>query len=527
MDFFSKGLNYYIRNKSEIYPEDTLSDSRAEDLQSMEAPLRKKHFRWLYSLVIAMLVILLFRCGWLQIYKGDYFQAKAFENKIQVEKIQALRGIIYDYKNHSLVQNIPSAELTPLRYYPDGQILAHLIGYINKIDKNGQTGLELIYENELKGKPGQKYLEVDSSNQAKGTIAIEEPEPGNNLVLHLDLDLQRKIYDLLKDKQKAVALAMNPKNGGVMALVSIPSFDNNLFAQGISAQEYQRLKDDPISPFFNRAISGEYAPGSTIKPLIALAGLTEGVINPDETINDDKGFLKITHQYDPNIVYIFPDWKIHGPIKMRRAIAESCNVYFYTLGQRLGFSKIKEYADLFGLGKKTGIDLPGESIGFVPQQGSIGDLYHTSIGQGDITLTPLQLLIYTAAIANGGKLYQPQVVDKILDEHNNLLRDIEPRILQENFIDDAFIKVIQEGMAGITDSSFGWRLRDLPQKIAGKTGTAQFGKEGKTHSWFSSYGPIANPEITLVVLIEGGGSGSEAALPIAKEIYQWYYERSE
>ena len=446
------------------------------------------------------------------------------------------------------------------RSYINGKNFSHLIGYNGKVnsediethqeyfltDQIGKEGIERVYEKELRGIYGAQKIEVDSRGLIKRAIAKKDPIAGNNLVLSVDADLQKKIFQTLENQlkklklKKAVAVAINPKNGQILSLVSLPSFDNNLFAQKLSEDDYKILIENSDKPLFNRAISGTYPPGSTIKPLIAAAALEEKIISSSEKINC-RGYLNIINQYNPSIIYKFPDWKIHGPTDVIKAIAESCNVFFYTIGggfekfEGLGIEKIKKYTKLFGLGNVLNIDLPGEATGLIPDKEwkrdvkgepwYIGDTYHLSIGQGDISATPLQIAVSTATIANGGFFYQPQVVDKIIDDEDNLIKDIQPKITRQNFISSENIKIVQKGMRQTVISGSARAMSSLNVKVAGKTGTAQFGLEDKTHSWFTSYAPYENPEIVLTVLVEEGGQGHYAALSTAKEVLGWYFNQ--
>ncbi len=443
-------------------------------------------------------------------------------------------------------------ERSAIRSYVDGNYLSDVIGYNGRISENeleknpdylsndiiGKNGLELFYEKQLRGRYGWQEIEVDSFGRGVKLIRKEDPQSGNNLVLNIDLDLQKKIYEELekmtakiKTEAGAAAVAINPKNGAVLALVSFPSYDNNLFAGGISDSEYHKLINDKLNPLFNRTISGEYPPGSTIKPLIGAAALQEKIISPSRIIIGGEAIYVGA--------YKFLDWKTHGPVNLTKAIAQSCNIYFYTVGggygdiEGLGIDRIKKYSNLFGFGNLLNIDLPGEKSGLVPnkewkksaknERWYIGDTYHVSIGQGDVLTTPLQIANYTAAIANGGKLLQPQIVDKIIDDNGDLVEDIKPKIIRDNFINLENIKWIQKGMRENVIYGSGVSLSALPIEVAGKTGTAQYAANQKTHAWYTSYAPYDDPEIVLTVIIEDGGEGHAAAVPVVKEVLRWYF----
>ena len=468
----------------------------------IEKPLNRKRLLFLYLFIFFCLSALLAKVSYLQIVKGEYYQKTAEENRIRIKSIPGLRGIIYDAKGRQLVNNALSAKEKLVRQYIDGPISAHIIGYVNSENK-GQTGLEMIYENYLKGQDGKKRIEVDSLGKNHRIIASQEPQFGNNLILNLDFDLKKKLYQTLPETPSA-GIILDSKTGGILALASKPSFDNNLFSQGISETDYQNLIQDQQKPLFNRVISGQYPPGSTIKPLIAAAALEENLIDPWQEITD-LPYLQIRNQYNPEIIYKFPDWKDHGRVNMIKAIKESCNIYFYQVGEKLGWRNFQKYAKLFNLGNTLGIDLPNEAHGYTPKDGWLGDLYHTVIGQGDLTATVLQVASYTAAIANNGKLYQPQIVDKIIDSDNNLIKDILPKILKSNFLKEENLKIIQQGMDQGLEH--------------GKTGTAQFGPDKKKyHAWYTSY----KENLVITILVEQGTSGQQTALPIAREIYTWY-----
>jgi len=424
------------------------------------------------------------------------------------------------------------------RQYLAGSYFSHIIGYTGRgdwlNDQIGKDGLENFYEELLRGSPGQEQIEVDSLGKTQRLLATKPAQPGSGLILHLDKDLQIKLFQALEKapKKKAVAIMIDPRDGGVLALVNLPSFDNNLFAQGISREDLANLENDPSNPFLNRALAGQYPSGSIIKPLIAAAALEEEIVTPYQSLNC-PGVISIYNQYNPEIVYRFPDWKVHGSTNLIEAIAQSCNVFFYTVGggygkiEGLGVERIKEYLGYFGLGQETGIDLPHEEIGFVPDGQNkdwyLGDTYHLSIGQGDILVTPLQMIMAISSIANGGTLYQPQIVDKIVDLKGHLVKDILARVINHDFIKPENIEVVQKGMRQAVLSGSAVALASLPVEIAGKTGTAQFGNRGETHAWFVGYAPYDQPEIAIIVLVEAGGEGYAAAVPVAKEVLEWYF----
>ena len=332
--------------------------------------------------------------------------------------------------------------------------------------------------------------------------------------------------------ETASAIAIDPRNGGVLAMVSLPGYDNNLFAKGIAREDYKKIIEDKNLPLFNRSVSGEYPPGSTLKPAVAAAALAEGTVTPETTVLDNQGAIFVGS-------WRFGDWKVHGMVNMKKAIAESCDVYFYALGggygniPGLGMDRMKKYEKLFGFGEVSGIDLPGEKSGLIPDENwkkekigekwYIGDSYHSAIGQGFITATPLQLANYTAALANGGTLFSPKIVSKI-KKSNGEEKIIRPEIIRKNFISPDILKIVREGMRETVLSGSAKSLNALPIEVAGKTGTAQFGTDNKTHGWFISFAPFENPEIAMVVLAEGGGEGSSSGVPVTKDVFEWYFK---
>lgn len=451
-------------------------------------------------------------------------------------------------------------EKTAVRDYKDGEIFSHILGYTAKISANelrqkrgytasdyiGKIGIEESYENILKGENGEYAVYMDANHNILKEGLEKEPRTGDSIVLALDSELQKKAYELLDGARKkygmgAVFIALNPQNGKILSLVSLPGFDNNLFSRGISIADYNSLITSPLKPLFNRAVAGKYSPGSSIKPFLGAAALEENIITQKTGILS-TGSIFIGS--NPETAFVFRDWKEggHGWVNIIDAIAQSVNTFFYTIGggygdiKGLGPERIKNYLESFGFNNVSGVDIAGEAPGFIPtadwkqkrfQEGwFVGDTYNISIGQGYLSVTPLQLVSAASSIANGGILYKSQLADKIVDTEKNILREFAPEKIRENFISKENIEIIRKAMRETVVSGSARSLGSLPIQIAGKTGTAQFGKEDKTHAWFSGFAPYQNPEIAFVILIEGGGEGSTAAVPIAREILQWWAERN-
>jgi len=494
-----------------------------------------------------------------RIEEGEFDFVLIKEN-LDHESLVLLKTKIKDLKGFEIKENT-------VREYQDASSYSHLLGFTGKInpgelktfgeysisDYIGKQGLEKFYEETLRGVPGRTLVERDAIGNKISEKVISEPKTGDSLVLWLDSDLQKKTEEALQasldrvGSKRGVAVAMDPNTGGILALVSLPSFDNNLFSQGISVQDFKKLNENPNHPLFNRAIAGGYAVGSTIKPLMASAALQENVISPNRSILCEGG-ISIPNPYDPEHPSTFLDWATHGWTDIRKAIAESCNVFFYTIGggygdiKGLGVERIKKYLQLFGWGKETGVDISGEIPGLIPDPAwkenyfqdpqkkiwRIGDTYHMSIGQGDLSVTPLQVAMAFSSIANGGKLYQPMVVKEIVEGSSGSLKtvkQIESKVIRENFINPENLKVVREGMRQGVMSGSSVLLNDLPVKAASKTGTAQTSKNEVYQNWVNVFAPYDNPQIVLIVLIEDVQGMQFAALPVAKDVLNWYFTR--
>lgn len=422
------------------------------------------------------------------------------------------------------------------RKYVNGPQFSHIFGFLRRVDaddlkklKNyyfndflGKSGLEQSYEKVLRGTPGEVWTERDALGNFKKEREASQPKDGQSLVLHIDAGLQEKLYSSLlahAGGKPASAVAIDPRSGGILAIVSLPSFDNNIFSQKVSQEEFKKID------LFNRSIAGIYPSGSTIKPILAVAAIEEKIISPQKTINCQGG-IQVGNR-------IFKDWKTHGVVDMIKAIAQSCNVYFYTIGggygnqEGLGLEKIVKYLKLFGWGSISGIDIFGEREGILPAKlEQKADIYSISIGQGDITITPLQVANSYVAIANGGTLYEPHLVDKIIDKEMNVIKTIESKIVRQNFISKEALEIVRLGMREGVISGSSRLLSTLPVEAAGKTGTAQFGVgNSKNHAWFSGFAPYNNPEIVLTIIVEGGGEGSAVSVPVAKEALEWYFTK--
>ncbi len=440
------------------------------------------------------------------------------------------------------------------RQYPfsqETQSLSHVLGYVGGIsadelatrsaqyrqtDVIGKTGVESSYETILRGVPGSTITEVDARNRATTLVEHTEAIDGMDISLTLDADLQRAAEKALRKELEKIhltrgsAIAMDPRDGSVLAMVSVPAYDNNAFSGSVSSTYFADLLKDPDHPLLPRAWGGLFPSGSTVKPVVATAALSEGVITPQTTVMSVGG-LHIGATF-------FPDWKAggHGITDVRKAIAWSVNTFFYTVGGGyqnfigLGVDRLTDWMRRFGLGAKTGIDIPAENTGFVPSKAwkertkgdrwFVGDTYNLSIGQGDLLVTPLQVANFTSEVANGGLRIRPHFGPFDLLQASTTG-------LGEQIAAPAVIQVVREGMRGTVNYGSGRALNNFPVQVAGKTGTAQWRNDKPNHAWFTSFAPYEKPEIVVTVLIEEGVEGSSSAVPVARDILQeWYNLRS-
>jgi penicillin-binding protein 2 len=583
-------------------------------------------------IVIALLLALVLRLGYLQIVSHDHFTTLSQDNRVKLAPLAPTRGLIYDRNGVLLAQNVPaySLEITPervqdmqatldglgelipisdddrerfaelrkqgrrfdsipirvkldeeevarfavnrhrfpavdiqaklLREYPLGPETAHVLGYVGRINEQelkeidtsnysgtsyiGKNGVEKYYEDLLHGKVGFQQVEVNASGRVLRVLEDQPPTPGSDLRLFLDNGLQEEAMQALGDYNGAVA-AIDVKTGGVLALVSKPGFDPNLFVEGISTRTYTELRDSEDKPLFNRALRGQYPPGSAIKPFVGLAGLETQTIG----LSDEKycpGFYRL-----PGHSHRYRDWKKagHGPMAMHDAIVQSCDVYFYDLARALGVDQLQEFLARFGFGSRTGVDLSGELGGLLPSREwksrSRGEPWYPGetlimgIGQGYFLVTPLQLASAVATLASQGKRLRPRVVASIQAPGENEAPKptaADPQQLDVYSIDDweritAAMTDVVEGRRGTAR-----RIRTDRYRIAGKTGTAQvftvkqdeeydeekISRKLRDHALFVAFAPVEDPQIAVAVIVENGGHGGAVAAPIARRVMDRY-----
>ncbi len=441
------------------------------------------------------------------------------------------------------------------RHYPYGDMASHQFGYIGKVTQTqkkqeqadtgllvGQGGLEKTYDKLLRGVAGRRMIQVNAAGRKVKDLGIEEPKPGTDLYLTIDLDVQRAAEEALGDRAGAV-VAMDPNTGEVLALASHPTYDPNLFPRGITPKDWVRLSNDPSHPLYNRAIQSVSPPGSTFKVVVSLAGLSLGVIDVHDKVSC-KGFITSGRKS-------FRCWKKggHGTISFHDGLVESCDVYFYTMGDRIGFDRIAEFARDLGLGSTTGIQLADEKKGLVPtsawKQEKVhepwypADNYMNSIGQGFMLVSPIQNCQLISAVANGGVFYQPQILKRTRNRETGEERTY-PSVKKRIFpINDAVLNEVRSALIGVTTEPGGTAHGAATPlgTVAGKTGTAQviaqkiagqrLSQSTQDHAWFIGYAPAEHPKIAVAVLVEHGGHGGAAAAPVAKKVIEEYLRNAE
>jgi penicillin-binding protein 2 len=592
----------------------------------------RRKFNVIIWLVICAFAFLGAKMWYLQAIKGEKLSQRSMNNRIRLQEIKPLRGLILDTNGRILVDNQPSfdisivpetakdvksvikglefmylersmkfsntvtfekrrkpfvpiklernigrdklavvetnsldlpgviVDIVPVRQYIYGEIMAHVLGYVGEIstlelerdlhgerkrgDIVGKLGIEKSINRYLMGKSGGEQIEVNVSGRKLDVLGKVKSIPGYNVTLTIEADLQKISWDAFQGKAGSV-IVMDPRDGSILAMINKPSFDPNLFNRGISDDEWSKLLSNPLCPMQNKAISGQYPPGSTFKLIVAAAALEEGLITPDTLIYCDGTFTKGNRTYRC--------WKKHGHggIDLYRAIVESCDVYFYNLGAQIGVDTLAEYAKRFGFGSKSGINMPGEKAGLIPtkewkrnrfkEPWQVGETISLSIGQGFVMLTPLQLIRAYCALANGGVLYRPRLLKKVTTEKGQIVKMFHP--VKESLlpISKKNLEILNHALWGAVneDHGTGGALRRSGRDVAGKTGTAQViemaqdeedkDKEDipykyRDHALFVCFAPYDNPEVAVVVIVEHGGHGGSAAAPIARKIIDGYFD---
>ena len=453
-------------------------------------------------------------------------------------------------------------EVVPLRVYHYGNLASHLIGYLGEINEKelknsepgvyrggdliGKMGLERLREKDLRGEKGRNYMEVNALGYEQKYLKGVEPLPGNDLQLTIDMDLQRVAEETMAADDKAGAVvAVEVNSGRLLVLASAPELHIDEFVGGISRKAWKAMLENPRHPLINKIVQGQYPPGSTYKLVTAAAGLAAGVITPDSIIYC-PGYYRFGNR-------TYRCWKHsgHGAVKLKRALAESCDVYFYQVGQRLGVDRLAKYAHLFGLGRKTGIEMEHEKPGLIPTAAwkkkrfgkpwQEGETLSVAIGQGFDLVTPIQLAMMTATVANGGTLYKPGLVETVRDPDGRIIEQFEPQVVDRLVGQGRNLRLVREGLVEAVNGRHGTgrraRLKDLGITVAGKTGTAQVVRlkqyrhlkdedipyKYRDHAWFTCFAPAENPEIAVTVLVEHGLHGGSSAAPVARVVLEKYF----
>jgi len=581
---------------------------------------------WLVSLAFFLLGS---RLWYIQVIRGDELRERSKNNRVRIQEVKPLRGLIRDARGNILVDNqssfdisiIPEAakdiqsvltklgqlcdlgedtlsdntissqsgrpfvpvricknidrdklaavetnsldlpgvvvDVVPVREYIYGETMAHILGYVGNISNSelvrdrysgyrsddivGKYGIEKSLDGDLRGESGGEQVEVDAAGRRLNVLGGIKPVPGYNIVLSIDSDLQKICWDAFQEKA-GTAIVMDPRTGSIMAMISKPSFDPNLFNRGIPGDIWKELREDSLCPLQNRAISGQYPPGSTYKLVVAAAALEEGLITENTKISCD-GTYRMGDR-------TFRCWKKegHGTLNLHRAIVESCDVYFYHLGEMLGVDTLAEYAGKFGFGYKTGISLPGERSGLVPTKEwkrrrygkpwQKGETTSLSIGQGFTLVTPLQLLGAYCAIANGGSIYKPLLIQRIETTDGQAVREFSPEKEGTIPVSGKNIEILKSALWGAVNEAHGtgWALKRREKDVCGKTGTAQVVQmpededdteddiqyRFRDHALFVCFAPCKDPSIAILVIVEHGGHGGSVSAPIARRILDEY-----
>lgn len=516
-----------------------------ENLEGViENPIDREIFLVLGGIFAFLLLLFGLRAGYLQIVKGEALRERSEKNYLRVVSQQNQRGAIYDRDGYPLAYD-EIIDGKPVRKYPPGGFL-HALGYLTSLKNSGEapkgvSGLEATYNDVLAGTANKTIEEIDAAGNIVGSGILEAGEPGEAILTSISKDLEIKLAEAIESTVSergflgGAGVIMDVKTGEILALVSQPEFDPNLLITAEDSAKIEKLLSDAGKPFLNRAVSGLYPPGSIVKPALAAGALTEGIISPEKKILS-TGSISLPNPYDSSRPNVFLDWKALGWVDMREAIANSSDVYFYEIGggykdqKGLGAWNIKKYLSMFGFADKSGIDLPEEKTGHLPdpteKQGgrdwTIGDTYHVSIGQGNITVTPIQMAVYASAIATDGIIPYPHLARAILDRDKKPVEILDYPPKQTIQLSPEIFKVIKEGMRGAVEFGTAEGLYALPIEVAAKTGTAETGEKQKVNSWSIGFFPYDKPRLAFAILMEKGPeANSVGATYVASQLIRW------
>ena len=545
-----KNVNSFVEPDEIFLDSKNLQNFNRQQFEGrIEKPIPKKTILFVGSFFLLCAVVFSARLGYLQIKKGSAYFQRSENNTLEKQNIFSDRGIIYDRNKVELAWNKKTGDTNelPIRTYLSPGF-SHVLGYISypMQDKSGnywqsefigKDGLEKQYNDELKGQNGTKIVEADAQGKIHSENIVDAPKRGQDLVTTIDSRVQSQLFSFIQNLSDSnsfkggAGVLMNVQNGEVLASVSYPEYDSEILSEGKDTQTIKNYLADKRNVFINKTLSGLYVPGSIVKPYFALGALNEGVIDPNKKILS-TGSISIPNPYFPNQKTVFKDWRANGWVDMIQAIAVSCDVYFYEIGggyqdQRgLGIANIEKYAELFGIGEKTGIDLPSEVAGTIPSPEwktrkfpsdpvwHVGDTYHTAIGQYGFQVTPIQMARAVSAIANDGKLVTP-----------HLLLNDTASAAKTSIIDlkKEYFDTVQEGMRQSVLVGTSTAVNVPYVEVASKTGTAQIGvAKDRENSWIMGFFPYQNPQYAFVILMESGpSSGTVGASSIMRQLLDW------
>jgi penicillin-binding protein 2 len=527
------------RNYGDIAPDEIFMDSKnlpQFDIYQfegrLEKPISTKAFSIFGSICFLVAVVFLIKFGSLQIVHGSFYKDKSENNKLKQILIVAPRGAIYSRDGQPLAWNQKSETENdyPLRKYIKTSGFSNLLGFVKypAKDKSGfyyeeeflpKDGAELYLNEILFGKNGSKLIETSVDGSVISQSVVESPKDGENATLSVDSRVQQKFFSIIENLAGSVGFAggagviMDVNSGEILAMVNFPEYSSEVMTEGSDTQKIESYYKDVNNPFLDRIISGLYAPGSIVKPFLALAALQEKVITPEKIIVS-TGQIEVPNPYDPSKPSIFKDWRVNGPVDMRKAIAVSSDVYFYEIGggfgsqPGLGIDRIKKYLEMFGFTKKTGLDTQKEATGVIPdpawkaktfngEMWRIGDTYNTAIGQYGVQITPIQAVVAVSAIANGGTLMTPSI---LFTSTSTVSGGKKIPIDQEDF------QIVREGMRqGVAEGGTAAGLNTSGVDVAGKTGTAELGSRKQfVNSWVIGFFPYEKPKYAFAVVMEKG-----------------------
>ncbi|OGD66729.1 hypothetical protein A2442_01205 [Candidatus Campbellbacteria bacterium RIFOXYC2_FULL_35_25] len=554
MVFFSR-KSLKSKRGGEIYPDEIFLDSsNLPDFDTqqfegrIEKPISKKAIFSLGFFFVCILFIFSFKLFILQIKEGNQYLIRGEDNRLEHSVIFSERGIVYDKKDVELIWNtFDEEEPYAIRNYIEKDGLAHLLGYVSypledssgnfyQIETIGKDGVENYFNSKIKGENGLKIIEVDALQNIKSESVIKPPKNGENITLTIDSELQSHLYSFIKNLSKDVGfkggagVIMNIKNGEILAMSSYPEYNSNILSNSGDKNEIANYIGNKNNPFLNRVTSGLYTPGSIVKPFMALGALTEGVITPDKQILS-TGSISLPNPYYPELKSVFKDWKVHGWVDMRRALAVSSDVYFYEIGggfegqKGIGILKINEYMKMFGFEQVTGGEVIDEQKGVIPnpewkkemfdgEEWTVGNTYHTVIGQYGFQVTPLQVVRAVSALANNGIMLTPVITAS--STKNVGLSKTMP-------IDDKSFEIVKEGMRDAVTEGTAQGLNVGFIKIGAKTGTAELGVSKKyVNSWVVGFFPYDNPKYAFAVIMEEGPKENTiGGLYVMRQLLEW------